>query len=46
VELIALLLFAVVVFAAAVWLGLKVLAPPLGRMADRMDADDSDEDAG
>lgn len=36
---------AVAAFAAAVWFGLSVIAPRLGRALDRADADDDEEPA-
>ena len=45
-EILAVLVVAASAFAAAVWFGLRIVAPRLGRAVDRMDADDSDEDAG
>lgn len=36
---------AVAAFAVAVWFGLSVIAPRLGRALDRADADDDEESA-
>jgi len=38
----AVVLGAVVIFLVAVWFGLSVLAPRIGRAADRVDADEEE----
>ena len=38
----AVLLGAAVIFVVAVWLGLSILAPRIGRAADRADADEEE----
>lgn len=43
--ILAVLVLAVAAFAAAVWLGLSVIAPWLGRALDRADADEDEEPA-
>jgi Kef-type K+ transport system membrane component KefB len=39
---VALVLGAIIVFAAAVWFGQRILAPRIGRAADRADADEEE----
>ena len=39
---IAVLLGAVAIFLVAVWFGLSILAPRIGRAADRIDADEEE----
>lgn len=46
VPIVGLSVIAIVLFAAAVWFGWRVLAPRLGRALDRMDADATDEEPG
>ena len=43
IAVLAVLAIGVVVFAGAVWFGLSVIAPRLGRALDRADADDDEE---
>ena len=38
----AVLLGAVAIFLVAVWFGLSILAPRIGRAADRIDADEEE----
>ena len=42
VPVLAVLLGAAVIFVVAVWLGLSILAPRIGRAADRADADEEE----